>query len=383
MRTFIPSLALILGALPLAAQQDIISTAMGGGPNNMPAIDANVSDPIGIALDSAGNYYVATFAGHRVFKVSSAGTLTVFAGTGISGYAGDGVVGGATSALLNGPTGIARDGAGNVYIADYTSCVIRKVDTSGTITTIAGTAGSCNYNGDGSPATSFHLNSPYGIGLDQSGNLFIADYGNCRVRKLVLSSNTISTYAGTGSCSYSGDGGSAVSATVRNPAGVAADNAGNVYIADTLNYRIREVTVSNGLINTVAGIGTNGFSGDSGPATAAKIGAVYAGITVDGAGTTVTITENNNERVRQFTLGGNIFTIAGKGTAGFCGDTGAALQACFNGIQGVAIGGSNIYVADRNNNRVRLFTNGGIINTVAGTAATPFPHLSVACRQTA
>src|SRR5581483_3690485 len=164
-----------------------------------------------------------------------------------------------------------------------------------------------------------------GIGLDQSGNLFIADYGNCRVRNWCFRATpslrtpvqVLAATAGTA------DRPSTLRFT--NPGGVAADNAGNVYIADTLNYRIREVTVSNGLINTVAGIGTNGFSGDSGPATAAKIGAVYAGITVDGAGTTVTINENNNERVRQFTLGGNIFTIAGKGTAGFCGDAGAAL----------------------------------------------------------
>jgi len=371
---FVLSLAALLLVVPGLAQQDVITTAIGGGPNDVPAPDANISQPIGVTVDSAGNYYITAYAGHRAFKVDTSGVLTVLAGTGIQGYAGDGVPGGAVNALLNGPTGIAVDTAGNFYIADYTSCVIRKVDTSNTITTIAGVAGACGYNGDGSPATNFHLSDPYGVALDNAGNLYIADYGNCRVRKLTLSSNTISTYAGTGACSYTGDGGAAGSATLRNPGGVAADNAGNVYIADTLNYRIREITASTGIIQTIAGTGVNGFSGDAGPATAAKIGQVYDGIIVDGAGTTVTIAEYNNERIRQFPVGGNINTIAGKGAGGFCGDAGSALQACFSAVSGLAVNGSgDVYVADRNNNRVRLFTIGSNINTVAGNGSDTMP----------
>ncbi|MEO8660368.1 MAG: choice-of-anchor D domain-containing protein [Bryobacteraceae bacterium] len=352
--------------VPLAwAQQDVITTAIGGGPDQMPALDANIDEPIGLFLDAAGNYYTAAYAGHRVFKIDNTGKLTVLAGTGISGYAGDGVSGGARQALLNGPIAVVRDTSGNFYIADYTSCVVRKVDTTNTITTIAGTAGSCNFNGDGAPATNFHLFNPYSLALDNSGNLFIADYNNCRVRKLALASNTLSTYAGTGTCSSLGDAGLATLATVNHPGGVATDPAGNLFIGDTLGYRIRKVTVADGNINTVAGTGTAGYTGDGGPATSAKIYQVYGGLAVDNTGT-VTIAEYNNGRIRQFTVGGNITTIAGKGS-GFCGDGLPALQACFNGPDGLALGsGGSIYVADRSNRRIRQFTIGGNMSTVAG-----------------
>lgn len=381
MRYLNTSLALCFAAFlpgyPALAQQDTISTAIGGGPSHVPATTANLDDPIAVAVDAAGNYYISTYNGSRVFKVNTSGILTVLAGTGYAGYSGDGVPGGAADAMVNGPTGIAVDSGGNVYFADWNSCVIRKVDSSHTITTIAGIAGQCGFSGDGSPATSFKLNKPYGIGLDHSGNLYIADSNNCRVRQLALASNTISTYAGTGACSYTGDGGAAASATVNVPGGVAADTAGNVYIADTNNYRIREVTQADGKINTIAGIGSNGFTGDGGPATAAKIGQVLAAITVDGAGTTVTFAEYNNERVRQFTVGGNINTIAGKGSGGFCGDGSPAIQACFFNPDGVAVSGSTVFVADRSNNRIRQFTLaggiGGNISTVAGNGSTTLP----------
>ncbi len=365
----------VLVIRPATAQQDVITTLIGGGPNGVPAIDANVDQPIGVAIDAFGNYYIGAYDQHRAFKVNVNGTLTVLAGTGVAGYAGDGVTGGAANALLNGPTGTAVDAQGNVYIADYNSCVIRKVDTTNTITTVAGVSGSCGFNGDGAPATSFFLRNIWGITVDHSGNLFVADSGNCRIRKLVLATGTISTFAGTGSCGYSGDGGLATAANLNSPGGVAVDNAGNVYIADTNNYRVREVNTA-GTINTIAGTGSNGFAGDGGPALTAKIGQVENGITVDPAGTTVTIAEYNNERIRQFSIGGNINTIAGKGSSGFCGDGAAALQACFTNPSGLAVtSGGTIYVADRSNDRVRAFTIGGNINTASGNGSTNLPTL--------
>lgn len=367
-------LAAALSGAGAYGQQDVFSTAIGGGPSQMPAVDANISQPIAIAFDGAGNYYIAAYNQHRVFKVDAGGTLTAFAGTGISGYAGDGVPGGAAQALLKGPVGLAADASGNVYVADYDACVIRRVDATNTITTIAGVSGSCNYNGDGAPATTFHLYNPWGIALDSAGNLLIADYDNCRVRSLALASGAIGTIAGTGTCTSTGDGGSATLATLNHPSGVAADNSGNVYIADTLGYRIREVTAADGNIRTIAGTGTNGFSGDGGPATAAKIGQVYGALMVDSAGATVTFGESNNERIRQFATGGIIGTVAGKGSGGFCGDGGPAMQACFNQPQGLAAGaGGAIYLCDRYNNRVRSFMPGGNIGTAAGNGKDTIP----------
>jgi hypothetical protein len=202
MRNTTTILALLLAAsllgLPALAQQNIITTAIGGGPNDMPATDADINDPTQVAVDTTGNYYFAAYNQNRAFKVSTSGTLTVVAGNGHPGYAGDGVPGGASNALLNWPWGVAVDGSGNVYIADENNCVVRKVDTTNTITTIAGQAGLCGYNGTGSPATSIDLNVPAGLAVDSSGNLYIVDAANNLVHKLVVSTSTISNYAGTG-----------------------------------------------------------------------------------------------------------------------------------------------------------------------------------------
>jgi hypothetical protein len=358
-------------------QQNIITTAIGGGvPNDMPAIDADISGPTTLAVDATGNYYFAAYDQNRVFKVSTNGTLTLVAGNGLPGYAGDGVPGGAANALLNAPWGVAADGSGNVYIADYNNCVIRKVDTTNTITTVAGQAGVCGYNGNGSPATNFYLNGPAGLALDNSGNLYIADQLNHLVRKLIVSTSTIGNYAGTGDPGYNGDGVPAISADLNYPVAVAIDTSGNVYIADQWNFRIREVTISDGKIKTVAGNGAAGYSGDGGPATSASI--YYPdGVAVNSAGTTVTVGDTDNMVVRQFTVGGNIHTVAGNGDAGFCGDGGQATSACLYYPSGVAVTTSgSVYVADYNNNRIRQFTVGGNINTVAGNGSTTVPTLA-------
>ena len=366
---------LTISLLPVWAQQDVITTAIGGGPNDIPAVQSDVNGPYGVAFDSSGNYYIT--ASNRVYKVDTTGILTVVAGTGVAGYGGDGVPGGAANAVLNLPVGIAVDSAGNIYVAEYNNCVIREIDTTNTVTTIAGVAGQCNYNGDGAPATSYHLYHPYGLALDSSGDLYFCDQANHRVRKLVLSTDTIDTYAGTGSAGYNGDNIPATTAKLYYPSGIAVDGAGDIFIADQDNYRIREVASSTAIITTVAGNGTDGFAGDTGLATLAKISQVYNGIAVNTAGTTVTIGDaGNNERIRQFTVGGDIATIAGTGSASFCGDGGLATSACLNKPEGIAVTSSGVvYFADNGNNRVRQFTIGGDISTVAGNGSTTFPTL--------
>lgn len=361
---FVFLLTALLFALP-ALSQDVISTAIGGGPNGMPALDANLNQPYGVAVDSSGNYYIAASGQNRVFKVNTSGELSVFAGNGLAGYSGDSVTGGAANAMLNGPYGIAVDSSGNVYIADYNNFVIRKVDTTNTITTIAGTQGTCG----GSVST---LCYPSGVAADTLGNLFIADTDDCQVKKLVLSSLTMSVYVNTAAtCSYSGDGGSATAAELYYPTDVAVDSNDNVFIADSYNYAIREVTKSNLKIKTVAGTPqSGGFSGDAGPATAAQINLTYS-LAVNSAGTSVTIADDYNLRIRQFTVGGNINTVAGSGCGGFSGDGGLATASCIYYPQGVALGSSGtIYVGDTDNARIRTFTVGGDINTVAGNGST-------------
>jgi sugar lactone lactonase YvrE len=376
MRRFTLRLVLLLSAMMLSltalAQQDVITTAVGGGPNDIPALDSNLYNPVSVAVDSSGNYYIAATYQNRVFKVNTSGTLTVVAGSGAQGFGGDGVTGGAATADLFHPTGIALDSSGNLYIADQGNYVVRKVDSTNTITTIAGIAGSAGFSGDGGKGTSAQLYNPSGVAADTFGNLFIADTNNCRVRKLVLSSDTITTYAGNGTCGYSGDGSLATGAEIYNPYGVATDSSGNLFIADTYNFVIREVTKSSLKISTVCGKNINGFSGDGAAATAAEIGYVYQ---LAVSGTTVTIGDNTNYRVRQFTVAGNINTVAGTGTASFCGDAGKATLACFNQPTGVAVSGSNVYVADQYNYRIRLFTVGGNINTVAGNGTYNIPTL--------
>lgn len=359
------TVAALLVSFP-AHSQDVITTKVGGGPNGIPALDANLYNPQGVALDSSGNYYIASFNQNRIFKVNTSGVITVVAGSGAQGYAGDGVSGGAGNADLYHPNAVAIDGSGNVYIADEYNCVVRKVDTTNTITTIAGTAGQCNNTGN-------DLNYPAGVAVDGSGNLYIGDQYNCVVRRVVLSSDTLSTYAGmVGECGYSGNGGPATSAELYYPTGLATDNAGNLYIGDTYNYVIREVTKSSGKINTIAGNHTYGYAGDGNAALNAEMTYPY-GVAVNSAGTVVTFTDYNNQRVRQFTVDGNINTIAGNGVAcqdsstNVCGEGGLATSAELDYPIGVAVtSGGIIYFGDNDNYVVDSFTVGGNLRPVAG-----------------
>ena len=359
------ALTALLVSFPAQAQ-DVITTIIGGGPNGIPALDADLYNPYGVAVDSTGNYYIAAFNQNRVFKVSTAGTITVVAGSGAQGYSGDGVTGGAGNASLYHPFAVAVDSTKNVYIADQYNCVIRKVDTTNTITTIAGIAGSCGYAGDSGKGTAAEIYYPQGVAVDSSGNLFIGDENNCVVRKVVLATDIISTYAGNHTCGYSGDNGAATSAEMNQVSGLAADSSGNLFIADTSNCVVREVVKSSGKIETVAGNHTCGFSGDGGLATGAEMNQFY-GVTV--TGTTVSIADYYNQRVRQFTVGGNINTVAGNGTAcsGTCGEGGSAVSAELYYPVGVATTSTGtIYIGDNDNYAVDDFTVGGLLNRVAG-----------------
>jgi uncharacterized protein (TIGR03437 family) len=285
-------------------------------------------------------------------------TYTTVAGTFASpGYTGDFAL--ATSAQLNYPWGVAVDTAGNVYIADSYNNVIRRVTaSSGVITTVAGN-GTQGYSGDNVSALSTELNFPTGVAVDAAGNLYIADYFNYRIRK--VSNGVITTVAGTGVTGYGGDNGQATSALLGGPEGVAVDSAGNLYIADALNYRIRKV--SGGIITTVAGNGTPGFSGDNGPATSAQLRTPY-GVAVDSAGN-LYIADTDNNRIREVSKG-TIATVAGTGTSGYSGDNGPATSAQLHSPWGVAVDSAgNLYVADLFNNAIRRISN-GVIATVAG-----------------
>jgi trimeric autotransporter adhesin len=261
----------VVAALPLAlasfafAQQYVISTYAGGAPPPTPVAGtaASIGQPQGVATDAAGNVYF--LSDDCVFKLDTNSILTRVVGTCRAGYSGDG--GQANSAQLR-ASGVAVDGTGNLYIADSGNNRIRKVTSAGIITTVVGN-GSQGYSGDGGPATSAQLNQPYGVAEDSTGNLYIADRTNTRIRK-VTPAGIISTVAGDGSFGSSGDGGPATNARLYYPDGVAVDSTGNLYIADWGNNQIRKVTPA-GIISTVAGNGSRGYSGDGGPATSAQL----------------------------------------------------------------------------------------------------------------
>jgi uncharacterized protein (TIGR03437 family) len=351
----LPASVLALAVSSLASGQTYtISTFAGGGlPVNIPGTTASLS-PGHVAADPAGNLFFVDQ--NTVLRLDAAtGILTQAAGNGTTGFSGDN--GPATSAQLYFPTGVAVDSAGNLYIADTDNNRIRKV-SNGVITTVVGN-GFGGFSGDIGAATSARLANPVGVAVDSAGNLYIADADNNRIRK--VSNGVITTVAGNGLVGFSGDNGPAANAQLNNPFGVAVDSAGNLYITDTGNQRIRKV--SNGVIATVAGNGTAGFSGDNGPAISAKLGTPI-GITVDLAGN-LYIADRDNNRIRKV-ASGVITTAAGNGTEGFSGDNGPAANAQLSVPISVAVDSpGNLYIADSYNNRIRKVANGAIA-TVAG-----------------
>ncbi len=395
-----------------------------------PAVAAQVNEPVGIAVDAAGNLYFSERDANQIRKVSPDGIITRFAGTGQAGYAGDG--GPAAQAFLNGPMGLTVDAKGNLFVADTNNHVIRKIAPDGTISTIAG-VGYSGYSHDGEAATAAHLNTPEGVAVDASGNLFIADTYNNRIR-VVHPNGVIETYVANGYPGYSGDGGEAAQATLFLPTDVATDAAGNLFIADLGNNRIRRVAdgvidtlagtsrgslvageaavavrlngpsgiavdssenvyftqgslgsgsglqlgdnlvwkvTPEGVVEIAAGNALNSFSGDFGPAVTAQMDQP-AGTALD-AGGNLYFADTQNHRIRKVSPGGTITTVAGNAVAGFSGDGGPATLALLNSPTGVALDSAgNLFIADTGNNRVRMVFPNGVIGTVAGNGNAAF-----------
>ena len=349
----------------------VITTVAGNGTASFSgdsgtATTASLNNPAGVAVDANGNLYIADQQNQRIREVSTAGIITTIAGNGTASYSGDGAA--ATAASLNNPAGIAVDASGNLYIADASNHRVRMISISNTITTVAGN-GAASYSGDGTTATTASLYSPSGVAVDVNGNLYIADSQNNRIRK-VPTSGIISTVAGNGTVNYGGDGGAATAASLSNPVGLALDGTGNLYITDQQNQRIREVSTA-GIITTVAGNGSYGFSGDGGTATGASL-ANSSGVAVDGSGNFY-IADTQNNRIRKVSTAGSITTVAGNGTASFSGDNGSATAASLNNPVGVVVDGAgNVYIADAQNNRIRKVSTTGIITTVAGSGTASY-----------
>ena len=331
------------------------STGDGG-----PATLAQLGSPFGMAVDTLGNIYIADHDNRVIRKVDPNGIITTVAGTGGAGFAGDG--GPATAALLDAPNDVAVDVYGNLYIADLQNRRIRKVNLSGIITTIAGN-GSNQSSGDGGPATAAGLNFPHGISVDPAGNLYIASPYDARIRK-VDTNGIISTVAGTGNSGYAGDGGPAVAAQLRHPVDVDVTSNGTIYIADAENHRIRKVD-TNGIITTIAGTGNNGYTGDNGPALNAQLNLPH-GVTVDSSNN-IYVGDRLNNRVRKIDANGIITTIAGTGAAGYSGDGGPATQAQLEQPFHLAVApNGSLYISDWPNHRVRrvVLTPPSICNSV-------------------
>ena len=328
-----------------------VGGATGGyGGDGLAAIAANLNNPGSVCLDSAGNMYIADSTNNCIRKVDAAGIITTFAGTGATGSGGDGFA--ANLAQLSAPGGVCVDSAGNVYIADTNNHRVRKVDAiTGIITKIAGTT--IGSTGDGSAAIDAKLNRPTGVFVHSDGSVYIADEDNNRIRK-VDSSGIITKIAGGGTGL---DGGAAIAARLRFPHGVFVDSASNVYITDTYNRAIRKVNASTGIISTIAGIYNSiGYSGDGGAATLAKLH-TPSGVFVHSDGT-LYIADSGNHCIRKVDTGGVITTIAGNGTPGYSADGVLATNGGLYFPFGLYVDSAgNVYIADSYNHRIRKLYN--------------------------
>ena len=327
-------------------------------PDGAPATSAILFGPADVALDSAGNVFVAELSGHRIRRISRSGLVTTIAGSGDWGFSGDG--GPATQARLNHPISVAVDAFGNCYVAESEGHRIRMVERSGVITTIAGTGRSGN-EGDGGPAIEAAVELPNGVAVDRLGVVYVAT-GN-RIRR-IDGSGVITTFAGTGDWGSHGDGGAAVHAGLADPRGIALDTEGNVYVAEWTGQRIRRIDRS-GVITTLAGTGELGSSGDGGPAIEARVNHPL-GVATDTAGN-VYVAEEGSGRIRRIDPTGMITTVAGTGEPGFDAESGPAIatQIHAHGVATRADG--NVYVADIWSGRIREIDGSGMLRTLAGT----------------
>lgn len=352
------ALTVLLTASLLA--QKVTTTAGGFVGDGGSATNAGMIYPRFAIQDQSGNLYISDNSNHRIRKVTPSGVISTFAGTGIAGFGGDGGL--ARNATLSYPSGILFDSAGNMLVSDDGNNRIRKIDTSGIITTIAGT-GVASYSGDGGPALAAALDQPWALALDATGNLYFSDILNERVRK-IDTAGIITTVAGNGIEGYSGDSGSATQASLDTPSGVAVDSAGNLYIADRFNHRVRKVDAS-GIITTFAGNGVQGLSGDGGPATSAEIGNPR-GVTIQG--NRLMISNAGGSRIRVVNLTSQIINTFAGSVTGFDDDGNPPLLTEFNRTTGMLfMPDGSLLVLDTANERLRLVTATGT-TTIAGGA---------------
>lgn len=347
------SSALAQGVLTVTPGRNVANLAGNGAVgyrgDGAVASSAQLARPAGIAYDAAGDLFLADANNHVIRAITPQGVISTVAGTGIAGFGGD--RGQATAAYLDTPVSVAVDSSGNLFIADSHNQRIRKV-SQGIITTVAG-SGVSGYAGDGGAATSAQLARPSGVALDANGNLYIADTNNQRIRR--VSGGVITTVAGNGEEFFAGDNGPAVGAALDQPTSIALDSAGKLYIADKNNQRVRVVDTS-GVITTLAGNGSGAFSGafagDGGTATAASL-AKPVSVATDAAGN-LYVADTNNQRIRQISPSGVISTVAGTGEQGYAGENGPALAAVLNSPRGVASGSTSLLsIADTSNQRLR------------------------------
>lgn len=344
--------------LPLFSHAQIITTVAGTGiagysGDSGPASKAEFTQPQTAVFDKAGNLFITDVNNHVIRKVDPSGIITTIAGTGVCSYSGDG--GPAIKAALCSPTDLTLDNLGNIYVVDFGNNRIRMINALGIITTIVDSNGARGYGGDGGPAISAKIADPYGICIDKSGNLYFSDGSNHKVRK-VSPSGIITTYAGKGTKGDSGDGGPATAAEMEFPGYMALGNSGELYISDWTAHKVRMVNAL-GKISTVAGNGALGYSGDGGPATAAMLNSPN-GMAVDKYGNFY-ISDVYGYMIRKVNTAGIISTIAGKGIKGYSGDGGLATDAEINNPDGIffdSIG--NFYIVDAGNNRIRKITPG-------------------------
>lgn len=336
----------------------LVTTLVGNGTvsfcgEGQPAIGACLANPGSVVVDAGGNVYIADTGNGRIRRIDAqTAIITTVAGNGGAGAPGEGVP--ATSSIVYDPTNIALDAAGNLYIADPSHNRVRKVDAAtGILKTVAGN-GTNGFCGDGGLATNACLNQPWSVTVDAAGNLYIADQNNGRIREVAAGSGVITTVAGNGNSQGPlGDGGPATAASLFQPIAVAVDAAGNLFIADLNHYRIRRVDAQSAVITTIAGTGGYGFGGDGGPATSAVFTAIWD-LTVD-AGGNIYLIDGFNNRIRRIDAQtGVISTVAGNGLSGFSGDGGPPTSASLYSPMGVAVDAAgNLYIAETNNNRIR------------------------------
>jgi sugar lactone lactonase YvrE len=328
--------------------------------------------PSAIVFDPAGNLYIAETANHVIRKVDSTGNIAIVAGTATQGFSGD--AGPATSAQLDSPQGLALDSGNNLYIADTHNHRIRKLNlATGILTTIAGN-GTQGFTGDGGPATSAQLDLPAALALDTQSNLYAADTRNHRIRRIDATTGVITTIAGNGTQGFSGDNGPATAASIDSPTGIALDAANNLYLADTHNHRIRRIDATSGVITTIAGTGASGYSGDNALAGTAAL-ALPHGLTIDVAGN-LYLADTANNRIRRIdATTGFITTVTGTGTQGFSGDNGPAVAATVDTPRAAVLSPSALLTfADTGNQRIRQLESqpaaSTSIQTIAGLGQT-------------